>query len=196
VLAPAEVEALARAADSDQDAATFMVAAYSGLRMGELIALRWSDVDFEKHLIHVRRSFTYGALNTPKSGRVRSVPLIDQAARVLDGLSRRERFTGDDDLVFPGVTGDYLDGSALRRRFKDALTRAQLKPIRFHDLRHSFGTLAVQAFPLTDVKAFMGHADVSTTMIYVHHVPQMDAADRLSQVVAASSIPATLEAVA
>jgi integrase len=112
------------------------------------------------------------------------VPLIDQAARALDGLSRRERFTDEDDLVFPGVTGDYLDGSAIRRRFKDALTRAKLKPLRFHDLRHSFGTLAVQAFPLTDIKAYMGHADVSTTMIYVHHVPQVDAAIRLSQLVA------------
>jgi integrase len=195
VFSPSEVEALGRATDCRQDAAIFIVAAYSGLRMGELLALRWNDVDFEKRLIHVRRSYTYGAVNTPKSGRVRSVPLIDQAARALDGLSRRERFTDADNLVFPGVTGDYLDGSALRRRFKDALTRAGLKPLRFHDLRHSFGTLAVQVFPLTDVKAFMGHADVSTTMIYVHHVPQIDAAERLSRVVAAAGAPKTLRAV-
>jgi integrase len=50
----------------------------------------------------------------------------------------------------------------------------------FHDLRHTFGTLAVHAFPLRDVKAMMGHADISTTMIYAHHVPQTDAAARLS----------------
>jgi integrase len=60
-----------------------------------------------------------------------------------------------------------------------------LKRLRLHDLRHSFGTLAVQAFPLSDVKAYMGHADIATTMIYVHHVPQVDAAERLSRVVAA-----------
>jgi integrase len=60
---------------------------------------------------------------------------------------------------------EHLDGSALRRRFYAAMDRAALKRIRFHDLRHTFGTLAVQAFPLTDVKAFMGHADISTTMI-------------------------------
>lgn len=53
--------------------------------------------------------------------------------------------------------------------------------MRFHDLRHTFGTLAVQAFSLTDVKAFMGHADIQTTMIYAHHVPQPDAADRLTK---------------
>ena len=66
------------------------------------------------------------------------------------------------------------------------MERASLKQIRFHDLRHTFGTLAVQAFPLSDVKAYMGHADIQTTMIYVHHVPQHDAAKRLSRTVAAS----------
>jgi integrase len=54
----------------------------------------------------------------------------------------------------------------------------------FHDLRHTFGTLAVQAFPRSDVQAYMGHADIATTMIYVHHRPQHAAADRLGQFVA------------
>lgn len=92
---------------------------------------------------------------------------------------------GDDDLVFPSVVGQPIDDSHLRRRFADALSRAGLQRIRFHDLRHSFGTLAVQAFPLSDVQAYMGHADVQTTMIYVHFVPKKDAADRLSRLVAA-----------
>ena len=61
-----------------------------------------------------------------------------------------------------------------------------MKRLRLHDLRHTFGTLAVQAFPLSDVKAFMGHADIATTMVYVHHVPQADAAAKLSRLVAAS----------
>jgi integrase len=64
---------------------------------------------------------------------------------------------------------------------------ADLKPIRFHDLRHTFGTLAVQVFPLSDVKAYMGHADIATTMIYVHHVPQVDAAERLSAALASAA---------
>jgi integrase len=190
VLDPSGVEALARAADSDQDAALFRVAAFTGLRLGELRALRWQDVDFGKRLVHVRRNFTHGADGSPKSGRVRSVPLIDQAAKALDGLSRRERFTSDDDLVFVDEIGRYLDDWRLRNRFHDALDQAGLPRLRLHDLRHTFGTLAVQAFPLTDVKAYMGHADISTTMIYVHHVPQFDAADRLSRLVdAAESVP-------
>jgi hypothetical protein len=61
-------------------------------------------------------------------------------------------------------------------------TKAKLPKIRLHDLRHTFGTIAVQAFPLSDVKAYMGHADIATTMLYVHHVPQDDAADRLTAV--------------
>jgi integrase len=60
-------------------------------------------------------------------------------------------------------------------------------PLRFHDLRHTFGTIAVQVWPLVDVKAYMGHADVSTTMIYAHHVPKRNAADALTRFVEAES---------
>ena len=187
VLSAAEVEALVRAASSVQDAALFATAAYAGLRLGELRALRWRDVDFEKRLIHVRRSYVERAEGVPKSGRVRSAPMIDQVATVLDQLSRREWFTGENDLVFCNDVGDHFDDSALRRRFYSARSAAGLKRIRFHDLRHTFGTLAVQVFPLSDVKAFMGHADIATTMIYVHYVPQLDAADRLSRALRAAA---------
>jgi integrase len=180
VLSTTEIEALVRAAASEQGAALFATAAYAGLRLGELRAVRWKDLDFGKRLIHVRRSHVERAEGVPKSGRVRSVPMSDQVARVLDGLSRREGFTRDEDLVFCNEVGDYFDDSALRRRFYSARDRAGVKPIRFHDLRHTFGTHAVQAFALSDVKAYMGHADIATTMIYVHHVPQVDAAERLS----------------
>ena len=186
VLTPGEVEALARAAASEQDAALFVTAAFSGLRMGELRGLCWGDVDFAKRLIHVPRGFTRWQLGHTKSHKVRSVPMIDQVMRVLDGPSRREYFTADGDLVFANEVGGYIDDGRLRRRFKKALVSAGLKQLRFHDLRHTFGTIAVQASPLTDVKAFMGHADIQTTMIYVHHVPQHDAAERLSRVVARS----------
>jgi integrase len=186
VLSPGEVKALARAAESGQDAALFVTAAYTGLRQGELRALRWYDVDFKKRLVHVRRGYTHGVLGPTKSGRVRSVPLIDEVAKVLEELAERDLFTAPEDLVFPNIVGKPLDDTKLRRRFYAALDRAGLKRIRFHDLRHSFGTLAVQVFPLTDVKAYMGHADIQTTMIYVHHVPAADAAERLQRAIYAS----------
>jgi len=182
VLDPPEVEQLARHADTRQDAALYVVAAFTGLRMGELRALRWRDVDFGKRLVHVKRNVTRNLEDDPKSGKVRSVPLIDRAARSLDELSRREHFTEPDAYVFPSQVGGPFDDNRLRRRYRAALDRAGLERLRFHDLRHSFGTLAVQAFPLSDVKAYMGHADIATTMIYVHHVPQHDAADRLGAV--------------
>lgn len=182
VLEPTDVVLLASKAESAQDATIYIVAAFTGLRMGELLGLRWKDVDFIKRLVHVRRSWVQGHEDTPKSHKVRSVPLIDQAARALDQLSRRDEWTTPDDRVFVEL-GEVVSDDRLRRRFKAALRAAGLQEMRFHDLRHTFGTLAVQAFPLSDVKAMMGHADISTTMIYVHHVPQHDAADKLGALV-------------
>ena len=177
-------------ASDAQDATLTLTAACARLHLGELRALRWRDVDFERRIVHVRRSFSLASEDVPKSGRARAVPLVDQVARVLDALSRRDVFTGEDELVFPNPTGGFLDDSALRRRYYRALKAAGIAHLRFHDLRHTFGTLAVQEFPLSDVKAYMGHADIATTMIYVHHVPQHDAADRLSARLARASTAA------
>jgi integrase len=111
-----EVMALVRAAASEQDAAIFLTAAYTGLRRGELVALRWPDVLFEQESIRVRASYSYGALTTPKSGKVRTVPMVPAVAEAMTQLREREALVGDEDLVFPGLAGEYLDGSALRRR--------------------------------------------------------------------------------
>jgi integrase len=195
VLTPDEVESLARAAESEQDAAIFLIAAYTGLRLGELRALRWGDVDFAKRTVHVRRNIpAHGVERVPKSGKVRSVPMADRAAEVLDRLSRREHWIGPNDFTFVDGIGGPVDHHRLRLRFHAARERAGLKYLRFHDLRHTFGTLAVRVFPLTDVKAYMGHADVQTTMLYVHHVPQHDAADKLSAALRAEATPLELTA--
>jgi integrase len=116
VFTPEEVRALCRAAGSEEDAALYLTAAFTGLRRGELIALRWRDVDFAASRIRVSSSFAGGRLTAPKSGKVRSVPLARDVACVLAQLGQRERWTADDDVVFPGRLGGYLDGSALRRR--------------------------------------------------------------------------------
>ena len=180
VYSPEEVMALVRAADSEQDGAIFLTAAFTGLRLGELIALRWQDIDFAAETIRVRASFSYGALTAPKSGKVRSVPMVEAVAQALARLSGRERFMDDDDLVFPGIGGDHLDGSALRRRYKDAIKSAGLRPIRFHDLRHCFGSLAINRASLVDVQAWMGHADITTTMRYLHYKSRADEAKLLA----------------
>jgi integrase len=196
VLSPAEVHAVARATTTAQDAALITVAAFTGLRMGELRSLRWRDVDFLNRIVHVRRAYTRTTEGAPKSGMARSVPLIDQAARALDGLSRRDEFVGPSDRVFLGTAGGPVYDQTMRDALYDAMKAAGIdrdrgtgKPFVFHSLRHSFGTLAVQVFALTDVKAYMGHADIETTMVYVHHTPQHNAADRLSRAVADATAP-------
>jgi integrase len=174
VFSPEEVWALVRAAASEQDAALYLTAAFTGLRMGELLALRWRDVDFSSSVIRVRASYYNGNLTTPKSGKVRAVPLAPDVAGALAQLGRREYWTADDDLVFVGVTGDYLDGSALRRRYKTALSAAGLRSLRFHDLRHTFGTRMIAKADIRRVQEWMGHADIQTTMRYLHYAPHAE----------------------
>ena len=163
-----------RAAGSEQDAAIYLTAAFTGLRRGELLALHWRDVDFAGQAIRVRASYAGGQLTTPKSGKVRSVPMAPDVAAALAALGARERWTGDDDLVFVGEVGGYLDGSALRRRYTATLCRAGLRPLRFHDLRHTFGTRMIAKADIRRVQEWMGHADVQTTMKYLHYVPRDD----------------------
>jgi integrase len=174
VFSPEEVWALVRAASSEQDAAIFLTAAFTGLRAGELLALRWRDVDFAGSLIRVRASYAAGAVTSPKSGKVRAVPLAPEVASVLARLSQRELFAREDDLVFAGETGSFLDGSALRRRYKAALARAELRPLRFHDLRHTFGTRMIAKADIRRVQEWMGHADIQTTMRYLHYAPRAE----------------------
>jgi integrase len=174
VFSPEEVWALVRAAASEQDSALFLTAAFTGLRMGELVALRWRDLDFTGSVLRVRASFSSGHLTTPKSGKVRAVPLAPAVATALAQLGRREFWTAEDALVFAGEAGGYLDGSALRRRYKAALTTAGLRPLRFHDLRHTFGTRMIAEADIRRVQEWMGHADVQTTMRYLHYAPRAE----------------------
>src|SRR5665213_296437 len=174
VFTPEEIWALVRAAESEQDAVIYLTAAFTGLRRGELVALRWRDVDFAASTLRVRGSYSGGQMTTPKSGRVRSVPMAPEVAEVLARLGAREHFVGDDDPVFIGVTGSYLDASALRRRYIAALKRGGLRQLRFHDLRHTFGTRMIAKADIRRVQEWMGHADVQTTMKYLHYAPRAE----------------------
>ena len=182
---PEQVYALQRSAASEQDGAIYVTAAFSGLRLGELLGLRVRDVDFDGDTIRVLRSIDIreGAV-VPKSGRGRSVPLAPPVATALAKLLQRETFTGPDDYVFVGADGRYLDGSALRRRYRAAQTAAKLPAIRFHDLRHTFATL-VASDPETserELQAWLGHADLRTMERYRHYRPQKTAAERIGRI--------------
>jgi integrase len=181
VFSPEEVWALVRAAATEQDGALFLTAAFTGLRMGELLALRWRDVDFAAQTIRVRASYYAGQLTTPKSGKVRAVPMAPDVASAMAHLGEREHWVEDDDLMFAGETGGYVDGSALRRRYKLALRQAELRPLRFHDLRHTFGTRMIAKADIRRVQEWMGHADIQTTMRYLHYAPRSEDAELVAE---------------
>ena len=177
---PEEVRALVCAAASERDGAMYLTAAFAGLRRGELVALRWRDVDFGGEAIRVRGSYSHGQVVTPKSGLVRTVPMVPDVAHALARLAAREWFTRDVDLVFPNAVGEHIDASALRRRYVRAQEDAGLRRLRFHDLRHTFGSLAINRASIVQVKAWMGHADIDTTMRYLRHKSRADEARLLA----------------
>jgi integrase len=170
-----------RAWADEQDACIYVVAAFTGLRLGELLALRWRNVSFEDARLLVESAYSAGELRSTKSRKWRAVPLADQPAAALAKLSERDRFTGRDDPVFCGVVGQPLDPSALRRRYRRAQDAAGIRRLRFHDLRHSFGTLVIREFDPATVKEFMGHAKLSTTERYLHARARRGDAARLTR---------------
>ena len=99
----------------------FLTAAFTGLRRGELLGLRWRDIDFDASTIRVRASYAAGKLTTPKSGKVRAVPMAPDVAAALARIGQRERFTGEDDFVFAGESGMPLNPDALSSRYETAL---------------------------------------------------------------------------
>lgn len=179
-LDPDAVRALAMAAlpgtHREIDSALYLTAAMTGLRQGELLALRWCDVDWPAARIRVRQNYVLGEYGTPKSRRsTRSIPMADEVAAALEALSRRPGARSEDDaLVFgdPG-TGEPLARAALMRRYRRTLRAAGLdRSHRFHDLRHTFGTrMAAQGVPMRTLQEWMGHRDVQTTQRYADYAP-------------------------
>jgi integrase len=177
-LEPEEVEALLRGVPDDDlgrvERRMYLAAAMTGMRQGELLALRWRDIDWPAQRVRIRRNFVRGEFGTPKSKRSsRSVPLADRLAGELDRLHQETPYRHDDDLVFAHPhTGKPIDRSRLLKRFKAALRRGEVREIRFHDLRHTFGTrMAAQGVPMRALQEMMGHRDFKTTLIYADYAP-------------------------
>ena len=176
-----EDEHAARAAEDAQDAELFRVLAYTGLRLGEAVALRWADVDFHGRRLIVRRALSGGTETTRKAHRVRHVGLATPAAQALARLASRSDFTGRDDYVFCSRLGRRLDPSAIRRRFKRAAAGADLRPMKLHGLRHGAGSLLAREADAVAVQAFLGHSKLTTTERYMHAKSRPDDLARLDR---------------
>jgi integrase len=160
--------------------ALYLTAAMTGMRQGELLALRWMDVDWLAHRVRVRRNYVRGRFGTPKSKRSsRSIPLADRVAGELELLFQASSYQADEDLVFGHPhSGRPLDRSLLLKRFKAALARAGVREIRFHDLRHTFGTrMAAAGVPMRTLQEWIGHRDFKTTLIYADYAPSANEAE-------------------
>lgn len=159
----------------------YRIAVMTGLRQGELVALRWRDVDWTARKVRVRQNYTRGEWGTPKSRRsTRSVPLADTAAATLENHFQRSVYQADDDLVFGHPhTGRPYDASKVRKRFYDAMRAAglghlvgQANGITFHSLRHTYGTpMAAVGVPMRTLQEWMGHKDFAKTLKYADYAP-------------------------
>ncbi|MQA91394.1 MAG: tyrosine-type recombinase/integrase [Gemmatimonas sp.] len=176
-LQPSELDRLVVAVPDDEfgkvERPLYLGAAMTGLRQGELLALRWVDIDWVAGRIRIAESLSRRELDTPKSHEGRSVPMADRLAHELERHFQRSAYQADNDLVFCHPhTGRTLEPSTVTKRFKRALKGVGLRELTFHELRHTFGTqMAAVGTPLRAIQEWMGHADAKTTEVYRHYAP-------------------------
>jgi integrase len=189
-----ECVAFLKASRGERLEALYVLAVHCGLREGELLALRWEDVDLDvpKPALLVRRTLTRGEKGrgwvvgaSTKSGKGRRVRLTRQAVVALKDhhkrqLEERMRLAGlwqDQGLVFPNETGSLFNPSNLRNRsFKRIKTRSGVREdLRFHDLRHTCATLLLrEGVNAKVVSEMLGHASITITLnTYSHVLPDM-----------------------
>ena len=168
-----------------------LLLARTGMRLGEALALKWTDIDFHGRFINVERGFSRGKIETPKSGKSRRVDMSKQLSIVLSGLKHRRKvetiskgWKTIPEWVFVSSLGTSLDINNWRRRiFDKALEKAGLRKVRIHDLRHTFASLLIQAGEsLVYIRDQLGHHSIKVTVdIYGHLAPggNKAAVDRL-----------------
>jgi integrase len=143
------------------------VALRTGLRLGELLALRWTDVDLGTGRIVVRRAVARGVIGTPKNGRTREVPLSKQALETLKSHARRG------ELVFCAPAGEMLTKGATKWPLYRACKRAGLRRIGWHVARHTFAShLIMRGVPIRTVQELLGHSTIEMTTRYAHLSPE------------------------
>jgi integrase len=186
----AGVEALLGAATASELRLPIIVAVGTGFRRGELLGLRWSDVDFAKSQVTIRRSVEIvDGVRREKSPKTKgSRRTVAVAAFVLDALrqqkaeqNERRLLLGlgkdDDAVVFDRADGNPWNPDSLSWSFADLVRRAELPKVRFHDLRHTFACLSLEAgVDLKTVSLSLGHTSITVTANeYLHFIESLAA---------------------
>lgn len=179
----------------------YRTAQQTGMRRGELVAIRWHDCDFDGDVFRVADNYVEGEYKGPKGKRARTVPMTPDAKRTLLIWRMESRHPDEDDLVFAHpITGEAQRPEHVSKRFKAALLRANVGPVemrpykikgktvmkpfpklKLHDLRDTFGTYQMMNPKNSprEVQEWMGHASLTTTQRYSKFRPLTDAAERM-----------------
>jgi integrase len=173
----------------DRLEALYVLALNTGMRQGELLALKWDDVDLERGLLRVRRTLTHAdkafVLGEPKTKNSRRTIMLTTSAvaalrvhlsRQQEEIERMGSLYQPGGLIFATEAGTIINPSNLRNRsLKPLLKRAGLRAIRFHDLRHTCATLLLSKnINSKVVSEMLGHSSISITLdIYSHLLPDM-----------------------
>jgi integrase len=177
-LNPDQAKAFLEAARGDRYEALYVLAIHYGLRRGELLGLKWSDL--QGNTLQVRRTMSEARVGRieeeTKNGKGRRIELSEKALDALRNHRRQQVRVKDSEYIFPSTTGTPTNSSNLMyRSFKPTLKRAGLPQIRFHDLRHTCATIRfMKGQHPKRVQELLGHASIAMTMdIYSHVIPGM-----------------------
>ena len=145
--------------------AAFATFLFTGMRVGEILALHWKNIDLNRSVIHVRLNYVEGIEKLPKSKKTRSIQICDF---LLEVLKQHKEKNNVHSLVFPNKNGSHRTNSMFRRPFLRNIELAGVQKIRLHDMRHTFASLSLmQGVDLVTIQKWLGHKDITTTMKYV-----------------------------
>lgn len=206
VMTMESVEKLVREAKREELYPIVITTVYTGMRKGEVMALKWENVDFEGRKVHVKNSLcrvesdqldekgrhvTHYEILEPKTKKsVRTIPIMDQVYDALKEQQRRQALDKekygakyfDQGFVFADPIGRHLAQRDFNKEYKELLEKYDVERIRFHDLRHTFATLLIESdVSMKLVQELLGHSNITTSMDIYAHVSEKKKEQVISQ---------------